>query len=125
MAKRGKPRTPRAIPFKEAIVLIPLTFNDQTAVPQDTIQAFLEELFLAFHGWTIEGAVKGAYRMQSGDRRVEDHLKVSVILHEPQVPDLEAMIARWARALGQETMLLKVADSTVKFIPPEPEADEP
>jgi hypothetical protein len=81
-------------------------------------------LYVAFHGWTVEGTVKGAYRMQSGEKRVEDHLKLSVILNESQVADLEAMVARWARTLGQETMLLKVADSTVKFIPPPPEGDE-
>ncbi len=105
-------------PFKEAQVLIPLTFNDGSAVPRDTIAGLLDEVYLAFQGWTIEGTVKGAYRMRSGEKRVEDHLKISIVLRETQLPELEGMVARWAAALGQETMLLKVGDPTVKFIPP-------
>ena len=76
-----------------------------------------------FQGWTIEGIVKGAYRMQSGQKRVEDLVKVAVVLDEAQLPELEAMVGRWCARLGQEVMLLKIADFVVKFIPPEPEAE--
>jgi hypothetical protein len=111
---------------KEAIFLIPLTYNDGTRIPQDTIESIYDELFVAFAGWTVEGTVQGAYRMQTGEKRVESLVKVSVILDESQLPELEEMIARWAARLGQETILLKIADYIVKFVPPEkPKADSP
>jgi hypothetical protein len=109
--------------LKEAIVLVPLTYNDGTKVPRDLLLGIFEELYVAFHGWTNEGTVKGAYRMQTGQKRVEDLLKVSVVLGGSQVSELERMVAGWCVQLGQETMLLKVADSEVKFIPPPTEVE--
>jgi hypothetical protein len=103
---------------KEAIVQIPLTYNDGTQVPKGTIETIQEQIFAAFAGWTIEGTVKGAYRMQSGEKRVEDSLKVSIILDESRINELEAMVAQWCGELGQETMLLKITDYVVKFVPP-------
>lgn len=125
--KPGRPKAKdrRGANLKEATVLIPLSFNDETAVSHDVIRSILDELYEAFQGWTIEGTVKGAYRMQSGQKRVEDLLKVSVVLDESQIPELEARIAGWAAQLGQELMLLKIADFIVKFVPPRQEAEEP
>jgi predicted HicB family RNase H-like nuclease len=118
--KGGKPKaTGKEKGPKEATVLIPLTYNDGTAVSQDILLGIFEELYVAFHGWTNEGTVKGAYRMQAGEQRVEDLLKVSVVLDEMQIPELERMVSEWGARLGQETMLLKIADSTIKFVPSE------
>ncbi len=110
-------------PGDRLLILIPLTYNDGTTVPLGLLEAIRDELFVAFHGWTIEGTVKGAYRMRSGRKQVEDLQKVSVILDESQLPELEAMVARWGARLGQEAMLLKVSDFVVKFIPPHGEAE--
>ncbi|OAI52322.1 hypothetical protein AYO44_04750 [Planctomycetaceae bacterium SCGC AG-212-F19] len=104
--------------LKEATVLIPLTYNDGTVIPQATIETLREELFATFAGWTAEGTVQGAYRMESGAKRVESLLKISVVLEDDQVETLEDMVSRWGRELGQEAMLLKIADLVVKFIPP-------
>ncbi len=124
--KRGKPAAKKkASRIKEAIVLIPLTYNDGTAIPLKILDAIHEKIFLSFHGWTIEGTVKGAYRMASGQRRVEDLQKLSIILDEIQLPELEEMVAEWAATLGQETILLKVTQSVAKFIPPRTEPEEP
>jgi hypothetical protein len=130
MAKPQKRRQRRATGkrqgnLKEAIVLVPLTYNDGTKVPGDVLESIREELFVAFHGWTIEGAVKGAYRMQTGRKRVEDLQKLSIILNESQLSELEVMVARWGASLGQETMLMKISDFVVKFIRPHTEEEEP
>ncbi len=124
MAKR-KPQRKPAPRLKEAIVLIPLTYNDGTKVPEAVLACIEQEVFVAFQGWTAEGVVKGAYRMQSGEKRVEELQKYSVVIDEPQVPELEKMVARWGAILEQEAMLLKIADVAVKFVPPEEAADEP
>jgi hypothetical protein len=116
--RKSKAKGKRGRPPKEAIVLIPLTYNDGTKVSRDTLLDIFEEIYAAFHGWTDEGTVKGAYRMQTGQKRVEHLLKVSVVLGESQIPELESMVARWGARLGQETMLLKIADNVIKFVPP-------
>jgi hypothetical protein len=124
--KHGKPKgrqKPGGTP-KEAIVLLPLTYNDGTRVTEGSLESIYGEIFAAFHGWTIEGAVRGAYRMRTGQKRVEALQKVSIVLDESQVPDLEAMIGRWAAELGQEAMLLRVTDHVIKFIPPRREEEE-
>jgi hypothetical protein len=124
--KRGKPKggqQPGGM-LKEAIVLLPLTYNDGTRVAKGTLESIYGEIFAAFHGWTIEGTVRGAYRMRTGQKRVEALQKVSIVLDESQVPDLEAMVGKWAAVLGQEAMLLKVSDHVIKFIPPRREAEE-
>lgn len=122
----GKPKTAKGDNLKEAIVLIPLTDNDGASFSAETIEAICDEIFGTFHGWTIEGTVKGAYQMRStGQKRVEEMLKVSIILAASQVADLETMIGRWCARLGQEVMLLKIADSVVKFVLPQTEMEGP
>jgi hypothetical protein len=124
--KRGETKGKGNNRLKEAIVLLPLTYNDGTDVPQETIDSICDEIFGTFHGWTLEGNVKGAYQMQAGgQKRVENLLKVSIVLEMSRVSKLEEMVGRWCTRLGQEVMLLKVADSIVKFIPPQPETEEP
>lgn len=128
MARRRKERTSGTKTggrLKEAIVLIPMMYNDGTSVPRATLKAIREEIFERFQGWTIEGKVKGAYRMRTGRKRVEDLQKISIILQAARVPELEAMVARWGALLGQETMLLKLTDFLVKFVPPRAEEEQP
>lgn len=99
-------------------VLIPLAYNDGTLISMQILDSIQEEMFLAFHGWTIEGTVRGAYRMQSGAKCVENLLKVSIVLDDTQIPEIEAMVAKWCSRLRQEVMLLNITESVVKFIPP-------
>ena len=120
----SKARAERNETRKEGIVLIPLKYNDGSEVPIAVLDAICEEMFLAFDGWTIEGTVEGAYRMHSGEKCVEKLMKVSIILKESQARTLEKMVARWGAQLGQETMLLKMSDYIVKFIPPQTEVQE-
>src|ERR1022692_458665 len=42
-------------------VLLPLAFNDGSAIPRATLSAIENEIFVAFKGWTLVGEVKGAY----------------------------------------------------------------
>jgi hypothetical protein len=106
--------------LKEAVVLVPLTYNNGSRIPDEIQNQIDREIFETFHGWTKEGIVQGAYRMIDGEQRTEELQRVSVILQAADVPKLETMVARWCGLLEQEVMLLKISDSTVKFIPPKP-----
>ena len=68
-------------------------------MPRDVIESIQQEVFIAFHGWTIEGTVKGAYRMRTGQKRVEDLLKLSIVLAESRIHELHAMVGKWCANL--------------------------
>lgn len=59
----------------------------------------------------------------TGQKQVEELLKVSIVLAASQIAELEAMVGRWCARLGQEVMLLKIADLDIKFVPPHPETE--
>jgi hypothetical protein len=102
-------------------LLVPLAFNDGSAIPQATLLAILEELYGAFGGWTVAGEVEGAYRMQqTGQKKVEKLLQVWVAVAEAQLPLLREMVGKFGALLGQEMMYLEIAESKVEFIPPAP-----
>src|SRR5262245_6994477 len=108
MPNKQRSNKPTARRLKEANVELPLSHNDGSPVPARTLEKFLDELFTAFDGWTIEGKVKGAYRMQNQERQVEDLLKVSIVLDAVRIAELEAMVSAWCAELEQEVMLMKV-----------------
>lgn len=75
-------------------------------------------MYAAFDGWTIEGTVTGAYRMNTGRKRVEKLVRISIVLKPADLPQLRKMVGTWCGRLGQETMLLEVADAAVEFVRP-------
>src|SRR6266446_8803848 len=103
---------------KKAVFLLPLTYNDGSRIPKETIDNILAELFFVFDGWTVESEVKGAYRMHSGEERVEKLLRVAVLLQRDEVAGLRRMVGRWAAQLGQEAMYFEISDSQIEFIRP-------
>jgi hypothetical protein len=110
--------------LKKVTLLIPLTFNDGTAVTRETLDAIEEEIYFAFNGWTVAGEVQGAYRMrQTGKKQVERLLQVWVVVEEAQLDQLRHMVARYASLLAQESMYFEVAASQVEFIVPLSEKD--
>jgi hypothetical protein len=104
--------------LKKAVILIPLNYNDGSSIPEELLNTIYDELFDLYQGWTIEGTVRGAYQMQSGEKRVEQLVRVAVVLRDRELPDLENKVAQWASVLGQETMSLEITDSLIKFVSP-------
>jgi hypothetical protein len=106
--------------LKKVTLLIPLTFNDGTTIPKETLAAIEEEIYLAFKGWTIVGEVEGAYQMQqTGAKKVERLLHIWVVLEEAEIPTLKQMVGKFGTLLGQEFMYFEVSDAVVEFIPPD------
>ena len=56
---------------KKAILLILLTYNDGTRVPQEVRDEIDEALFILSGGHTNAGPVKGAYRMKDGSKQTD------------------------------------------------------
>jgi hypothetical protein len=117
-SRRQKDKGPR-----EAIVQIPLTYNDGTRVPKGTIEAIYDEVFVFANGWEILGRTKGAYRMKSGKKKVEQSVKISIIFDGSRKQELLAMVSRWAAELDQESILVRITDCEIHFVPPPAEEE--
>jgi hypothetical protein len=108
----------------KCILLIPLRYNDGTEVAGPIISQALDEIYDRFGGYSILGTVRGAYRMAGGKRADDVSLQVQVALERDQVLVLEAMVARFAKVLKQESMWFEVTESDVRLVKPEPESEE-
>jgi hypothetical protein len=106
---------------KVAYALLPLAYNDGTEIPRATMIAIEERIVVCFDGRTDEGTVKGAYRMASGEVKVEYSRKMAIVLKESEIPKLLSIAKVWAAELGQEAILIQVADFEVFFVPPHKE----
>jgi hypothetical protein len=102
-------------------VLIPLAYNDGTRVEKEIREKILDEFFIEFNGYTIDGIKRGAYRRHdTGEKQVEVTQRICVLVDgEEGVRKLRALLADIGRLLGQEFMYFEVATgSTVEFVPP-------
>jgi hypothetical protein len=107
-------------------LLIPVTYNDGTAVSDATLEAIEDEIFVAFNGWSIVGEVAGAYRMQTtGAKQVDRLLQVWVVVDEGESLALRTMVSRFGALRKQEMMYFEAADSSVEFLPAMDQEKEP
>jgi hypothetical protein len=107
---------------KKAILLIPLTYNDGSRVPQEILEGIYEALFVLSGGHTSTGTVRGAYRMKDGTKQTDTLEQVWVAYEEPDKPALRELVGRFCSLLGQETMYVEFTDSVIELIPPHEEA---
>jgi hypothetical protein len=100
------------------VLLVPLTYNDGSCVPQEILDGMLDEIFVLAGGYSIAGTVKGAYRMSDGTRQEDESLQVWIGVREEEIPDLQRLVAKFGKLLGQEMMYLERTGGTIDFIPP-------
>jgi hypothetical protein len=104
--------------MRKVVLLVPLTFNDGSAVPQVTLDGLLDELFVVCGGYTLAGVVRGAFRMSSGAKQVEDLQQVWVVAAEADLPALRDLVRKYGDVLGQEAMYFEESDAVVEFLSP-------
>jgi len=103
---------------EKVILLLPLTFNDGSVVPQETFDAIYDQLFILCDGYTVAGEVRGAYRMQTGAKQVDSSLEVWVAVDPDRLDELTRLVAGFGTLLGQETMYFERTGSSVEFVAP-------
>ena len=101
---------------KKVVLLIPLTFNDGSTVPEETLLSIFDRLLVLCGGYTNAGMVKGAYRMASGCKQVDECVQVWVVVAPMELQELKALVREFGRELGQESMYFEVTGSDVEFI---------
>ena len=107
-------------PLPKFVLLVPLTYNGGTAIPEDVILDFQEQLFALGGGFTVAGTVQGAYRMADGTKQVDDLLEMWIGIHEEDVSELRQLVGKLGAQLGQESMYFEQTGSKIHFIPPQP-----
>jgi hypothetical protein len=103
---------------RKAILLIPLTYNDGSSIPQEVLDEIYEALFVLSGGHTSSGTVRGAYRMKDGTKQTDILEQVWVAYEEADKQSLRELVAQFCSKLGQEAMYLEFTDSVIELIPP-------
>ena len=106
---------------KKAILLIPLTYNDGSRVPQEVLDEIYETLFVLSGGHTSAGTVQGAYRMKDGTKQTDILEQVWVACDEDDKPVLRELVGKFCALLNQESMYLEFTDSVIELIRPQEE----
>jgi hypothetical protein len=107
---------------KKAILLIPLTYNDGSRVPEEVLDEIYEALFALSGGHTSAGTVRGAYRMEDGTRQTDILEQAWVAYEDATKPALCELVAKFCAMLGQEAMYLEFTDSVIELISPQKES---
>lgn len=72
---------------------------------------------MSFGGWTQSGYYKGAWRMETGDRKIDVSAVYSVILPASRVSELETILRAFKRRTLQEAIYLEVEHQVdVRFL---------
>lgn len=103
---------------KKVTLLIPLTFNNGTPVPQEILDRIYTQLYTLCGGLTVGGKVQGSYRMADGTKQNDVLEQVWVIVEQAELDDLKRLVGQFGSLLGQEAMYFEVSDSQVEFLPP-------
>jgi predicted xylose isomerase-like sugar epimerase len=101
------------------IILLPLNHNDGSAVPKEVLREALQALYELADGYTVEGHVRGAYRMTSGRKQEDELLKVWVLLAPDKADALRKLVGEFCRRLGQEKIWLERTFGYVELVGPD------
>lgn len=104
--------------LRKCTLLIPLAYNDGTAVPPEVVKRIEDRLFGRFGGYTIAGTANGTYRMSDGTRAKDRSLVLWVAVPPNRVAELRREAAELARELRQESIYFEVSGAAVEFVEP-------
>jgi len=101
---------------KKVVLLIPLRFSDGSTIPTEVLLTIYDRLYSLCGGWTEAGKVKGAYRMATGQKQVDESLQLWVAVAPSDMDELRHLVRQSGRELGQESMYFEITGSEVEFI---------
>ena len=105
--------------LKKCMIMLPLAYNDGTEIAATTLNDILKEIEQRFDGYTIEGVVTGAYKMDDGSMAYDKSTKVWIAVDPTQVDELKKLVSKFAGKLKQESLYFEVTDADVELIRPE------
>jgi len=91
----------------KATFFLPLRDNDGRDLSPE-IGEVEDECFLVFGAWTLSGYFKGAWRMESGEKKIDTSAAYMLVLPEDQIGELEEILRRFKAKTTQEAIYLEV-----------------
>lgn len=102
------------------VLLLPLTYNDGTAVPKKVRDQIQDEIYVLAGGYHYGAVGEGAYRMKGGQKQIDVSQEVWIVIEEEDEAALKQLTSRFATMLDQETIYLERTSGKPEFIPPSP-----
>ena len=91
----------------KATFYLPLKDNAGRALG-DQIAEVENRCFVAFGAWTLAGYFKGAWRMRTGERKLDTSAVYSVVLEPDRLDELESILKDFKARADQEAVYLEV-----------------
>ena len=110
---------------RKVAVYFPTAYNDGTEVPQHVLDGILEEIYVAFNGYTIAGSRTGVYPMDDGSRSDDKSLKIVVAMNDDRVDEFKELAGKHAASLEQECLYTEVMVVDIELIRPTHEQRKP
>ncbi|MEW6366266.1 MAG: hypothetical protein AB1714_16695 [Acidobacteriota bacterium] len=91
----------------KATFFLPVKDNDGRDLSSEIVQVE-RECFAAFGAWTHAGYFTGAWKMQTGDRKMDVSAAYWIVLDEECIPELEGILWRFKSRTTQESIYLEI-----------------
>jgi len=91
----------------KATFLLPVRDNDgRDLLPE--IRRVRRGLWGRFHAYTIDGQAEGVYQMADGTQASDIHMKISLILDDSRLGEIEEVLLDFKTKTTQETIYLEI-----------------
>lgn len=91
----------------KATFYLPVRDNDGRDLSTE-VDRVEDRLFDSFGTWTRVGLFKGAWRMKSGERKLDTSVVYTVIIDEGELPQLREILQEYKSSTTQEVILLEL-----------------
>ena len=98
------------------ILLVPLEYNDGSAVPYEVLEQVFDNLYCLAGGYYIAGVGEGSYRMDNGDKQMDTCLQVWVAVSTENHVPLLLLIKSFVSLLKQESIYVEKCVSETMFV---------
>ena len=91
----------------KGVFLLPLKDNDGSDLIPEITEA-IQAVYDRFRGWTREGRVTGAFRVEDGAPKLDECEKYMVFFDEARVHELEQVLQSFKAKTTQEAIYLEL-----------------
>lgn len=100
----------------KATFYLPLKDNDERPLLSE-IGAVEDACYEAFGAWTLTGLFQGAWKMKTGERKMDTSAVYMIVMAETRVSELEDILRSFKARTRQESLFLEIERNVdVRFL---------